>query len=435
MTTHPKSRYGPEDAEEYSNPFPSTGQSPGDPEVRPEGPIESETSSSPEKPTPSSIHRPRRPRIDPCRTPLATPYLVIRSFEADLGVRPVAAGEEVGLAYSPDIPFVPEETNDGSAIVLQCWVTNIGLAPAAPVQVEFFLMPPSITQPVPSPFLVATEYTVIQPRSSKLIRSLPLTFPNPFGGGLAEGVVVRASTPFDRSGDALDPAVDRHVAMMNAWPITDNVAPSIDFNITNWFETTASARVDVVVERLRLPRLAGAKQAVRHPFAPNALLALDAPEPDVAHQVGELQRRRTMSARHARKFRSALAGPPVKRERLALPVTGIPLGFVDTEIEITALDTRRRLFPDSRGIPFRPAQPSITKPQCGLPRGRQTALEGLELGALEERRLRLSVSRRTRVEPDEYLVVHLFHLSDDGSTFHGRLALIMGNAALLTASL
>ena len=136
---------------------------------------------------------PRRPRIDPANTRPATPYLVIRSFDSDLGVRPLAPAEVAATAFSPDIPFVPEETPDGS-LILSCWVSNMGFAPAAPVQVEFFLMPPSITQPSPSPFLVATEYTVIQPHTSKLVRSRPLTFPNPFGGGLAQGVVVRAGT-------------------------------------------------------------------------------------------------------------------------------------------------------------------------------------------------------------------------------------------------
>jgi hypothetical protein len=51
----------------------------------------------------------------------------------------------------------------------------------------------------------------------------------------------------------------------------------------------------------------------------------------------------------------------------------------------------------------------------------------LELGALEERRLRLAVNPRARVGPDDYLVVHLFHLSGDGGTFHGRLTLLLVN--------
>ena len=194
--------------------------------------------------------------------------------------------------------------------------------------------------------------------------------------------------------------IDRHVAMMNAWPITD-VEPSVDFGITNWLETSATARIDVVVEHNAPHRLRGeSPPAVRRPFAANALLALDTSEPDVARRVDALSRDRAISSRTAKTFRRALAGPPITRAQMVKRLATTPRGAGGLDLEISPLETRRRLFLDNRGVPRRPFFSVGTDVSCGLPTGRHPALEGLELAPLEERMLRLSVGRRPKGEAD-----------------------------------
>ncbi|WP_298970429.1 hypothetical protein [uncultured Roseobacter sp.] len=372
-----------------------------------------------EDPKPKEPKR-RRPRFDPCRTPPATPYLVIRSWGEDLGVRPIPPEDAASLAYSPDIPFVPEQTPDGS-IILQCWITNIGLGPAAPVQIEFFLMPPSITQPGPSPVLVATEHAIISPHTSKLVRTRPLSFPNPFGGGLAQGIVVRCSTPFDRHADTLDPVQDRHVAVMNAWPIIDQ-APDVSLGLSNLTARPATARVEVLTHRIRLRGDTPTTPAIRARFAGQDLLEIGEGRADVARHLDTAS---DLKLRHRKVFRRTLNGlRPERAPKASLQST--PQADQVT-IEASVGETARKLFPTADFTRRRNATPTGA---CDLPPGRHTVVEGIALGAFEERTLNVKIAPTQRLKEDEYLAVHLFHVDEAENVFQGRLCLMLGRSRI-----
>lgn len=368
-------------------------------------------------PKPKPPKRGPRRRFDPCRTPPATPYLVIRSFAEDLGVRPVPNEDAAQLSYSPDIPLVPEMTAEGD-IILQCWITNIGLGPAAPVQIEFFLLPPSITQPAPSPVLVATEHAILSPHTSKLIRSRPLTFPDPFGGGLAQGVLVRCSTPFDRHSGGLDPVEDRHVAVMNAWPITGQ-SPDVSLGLSNLTSRPSTARVDVAIDRLRIGPAGGSERGVEARFAGHELLAAgDSPIRLDRH----LQAASALSARQQRIFRQIQRGKrPAPHSRVSVaPVSGADA----LTLEATVAETPRQLYPTARFI--EEARRVKARHDCQLPAGRRPLVDTLRLEPFEERAVTVRLAPSQPLQSDEYIVLHLFHIDPDDQSFHGRVGLLVG---------
>lgn len=240
--------------------------------------------------------------MDPCRVPPATPYLVIRSWPSDPGLRPVAPTDIATVSFSPDLA-VPVVVNDQGVpgSVLRAWVSNLGLGPAAPVEVEFFLAAPSLSFPPADLTLYATEYTVIRPQSSVLVEAPPV------GGVLtvANGasLVVQCTTPLDPRSDTTDPRLDRHVGVLSYGHVGINPGSGgplnptfpIDFSIVNRFSSPIESTIEVSIERLRVA--ASDEEDVL-----DAVLRYGEREPDLALHLEFLVARGVISKRRSRRI-------------------------------------------------------------------------------------------------------------------------------------
>jgi hypothetical protein len=355
--------------------------------------------------------------------PPATPYLIVRSWPDDLGIRPIPSADAASLYFSPDIGLGIH------APIVEAWITNAGLAAAAPVRVELYRGSPSLTYPSPDLALVATDFLVMQPRSSErvLFDLAPFAFP------VYGSIVVRCSTPFDRCLNTLDPLVDRHVAIQNAGapePGGGGGTPDpLDLRIANWFTAPSTDSVEMVAERLQVTTAYRQSEEETRPRSlMDDLLRFGEHRPDLAQHLEYVRTKRGIRSRSTRGIRRAVCAqvpqncyPSGLHRSQASPVPS------QVPVEAEVKPGSRRFYPTAASLKTR------NELLCGagsetlsrLPSHRQTLIERLELAPLEEREIRLRLRDIGELRWDEVLVVHLFHINNALQSLMGRFNLVV----------
>lgn len=371
---------------------------------------------------------PPREKIDPCRVRPATPYLVIRSWPSDLGLRPVALQDAAAVSFSPDVEITRriEPQPVGPVNVLSAWITNLGLATAAPVQVEFFLGGASVTFPPAELNHYATEYVIVPGHSSVRVDAPA------FGGLIAVGYganfLVRCSTPLDPRGPTVDPRLERHVGLLrfgDDGEPPDDPAPPVDFQLNNWLTAPLESRVEVAIERLRVASPAGDPESARR--VRDALVRHADPNPDPdplvqlarLEEAGRVRPRTARSVRRARREVCRSASDPLVRR------SGLSSAAGSVAIE-TSLGEATRLQPDAGGLGG-PCWGDAASAEAlaGLPPERPTLVDGCRLEPRMSRTLTVDVRLREELRDDEAVVVHLFHVGVVPQAFLGRQAMVL----------
>ncbi len=398
-----------------------TQAEPGQVTYKPSGPGPEPGRPDPREPTGSRVPG-RGEVIDICRVPPASPYLVIRSWSSDLGLRPVAPVDTGAVSFSPDLRVTRETVPPGTEInVLGSWVSNVGLGPAAPVEVAFYLEAPSLSFPPTELNLVGTEYTIIPPLSSVLVeRPVQGLLAAPAGASL----VVRCSTPLDPRSDTLDPRLDRHVGVLRFGP-GGGVPPiptlPIDFFIINSFSSPMESAVEVSVERLRVPAAGG--------HVRDAVLRYGEREPDLVRHLEYLVANGVISRRRSRrilKSSSAAYAPGSLEVRRSAVASSQGSVAIDAELG----NTSSRAFSAGAASGGHGELMTGAVTLSGLPAGRQKLVDDIRLEPFQSRSLRVSARLRESLRDDEVVVIHLFHIGKSPIGLLGRYAIVLSSQGL-----
>lgn len=325
----------------------------------------------------------------------ASPWLVIRNIVTDLGTRPI-----VGEPYwkSPDI-WIESSDPSGNGVAgednyVHARVFNLGMTPAAPVQVDFYWADPSFGLGASTMNLIGSEWVAIDPIESVEVRCNTPWVPVYLNNGHECLMVNSTNHILDPIINPFKPVVDRHVGQRNVTVLEGSAADTLPFSImiTNLLAVGMTTFVRGRVRRFAFDRDDLAKLG----FAAIAQGALAFAEQ--GRRVETRAGRATRDPAKAEAWRPPIVTPVMDgaSPRLHAAVSG-SLGFLPP-----ASDVARRGVND-RLVEAGPAQ--FGWGSIGL-------VEDLALKPFEVRRLDLELTIPGDARPTELFVVDLEHGGD-----------------------
>ena len=209
--------------------------------------------------------------------PQATPWLLLRYSLADLGARPIPAGESHWR--SPDI-WIESSDPTGNGVAgeenfVHARIFNLGMAPAVPVKVDFYWADPSVGLGPSAMNLIGTEWVSVGSISSVDVRCNTPWIPLYVNNG-HECLMVNCTNPIlDPIHLPFQPRQDRHVGQRNVTVLQGNAGELLNMNLVaaNIFSLEAEVEFSVSVQRFkvdpagltRLPFRALVDEAIGYP--------------------------------------------------------------------------------------------------------------------------------------------------------------------------
>lgn len=202
-------------------------------------------------------------RLNEGKRRVYTPWLLIRYRTADLGLRPIPAGE--AFWASPDV-WVESSDPGGKAVAgeenfVHARIFNLGKATAVPTRVDFYWANPAIGLGPAHMNLIGTEWVEIEHHTAADVRCNTAWIPVFVNGG-HECLKVNCTNPIlDPITHPFDPRLDRHVGQRNitVLPAAAGETLNLALAVSNLFPMQVEARIMVRLERVMLDR-AAAKQ-------------------------------------------------------------------------------------------------------------------------------------------------------------------------------
>jgi hypothetical protein len=192
-----------------------------------------------------------------------TPWLLIRYRLADLGLRPIPAGD--AHWQSPDI-WVESSDPSGKAVAgeenfVHARVFNLGKAAGVPTRVDFYWADPSVGLGAAHMNLIGTEWVQVEPHTALDVRCDTAWVPVFVNNG-HECLKVNCTNPIlDPIAHPFDPRLDRHAGQRNitVLPAAAGETLLITLAVNNIFPMHVEAMITARVERMAVDR-AAAKQ-------------------------------------------------------------------------------------------------------------------------------------------------------------------------------
>lgn len=185
--------------------------------------------------------------------PPVTPFLLIRSTLTDRGNRPLVPGTVFWV--SPDISFAPTDgagsAVTGTDVIVSAQVTNLGLAAAFAVNVEFFWADPSMGILPSTGHLIASRLVTVPALSTVVVNAPRPWRPQSVNGG-HECLIVQCDSPSEGAGGLTSPfmaALDRHVAQRNISVVLAGTQQMMMIRAGNPFSTRQDFVIDVLTLR------------------------------------------------------------------------------------------------------------------------------------------------------------------------------------------
>jgi hypothetical protein len=183
-----------------------------------------------------------------------SPWLVIRGSSGDLGARPLPAGKVFWA--SPDI-WVDSGDALGNPIAgrpthVVARIRNLGMLPAARVQVDFFWGDPSIGLGPGNMTAIGTESVEIRRGGIKMVRCEAPWTPKLVNNGHECLIVNCSNYVLDPIRQPFQPVLDRHVGQRNVHVVEGKAGTTIPFMlwINNPFSLTLETRLTAWVEQI-----------------------------------------------------------------------------------------------------------------------------------------------------------------------------------------
>lgn len=184
----------------------------------------------------------------------ATPWLLIRYTLADLGLRPIPAGDAFWV--SPDI-WVESSDPFGNAVAgeenfVHARVFNLGKTTSAPTRVDFYWADPSLGLGPGNFNLIGTEWVEVFEHTAKYVRCNTPWIPLFLNNG-HECLMVHCSNPIlDPLMQPFQPRLDRHVGQRNITVLKGKAGDKVKFAISlnNLFPITTRTLVTARIEHL-----------------------------------------------------------------------------------------------------------------------------------------------------------------------------------------
>jgi hypothetical protein len=192
-----------------------------------------------------------------------TPWLLIRYRLADLGLRPIPAGDPHW--QSPDV-WVESSDSSGKAVAgeenfVHARVFNLGKAAAVPTRVDFFWADPSIGLGPAHMNLIGTEWVDVEPHTALDVRCNKAWVPVFVNNG-HECLKVNCTNPIlDPITHPFDPRLDRHAGQRNitVLPAAAGETLLVTIAVNNLFPMQVEAMITARMERVWVDRAAARK--------------------------------------------------------------------------------------------------------------------------------------------------------------------------------
>jgi hypothetical protein len=336
-----------------------------------------------------------------------TPWLLIRYALADLGMRPIPAGEKHWK--SPDIRV---ESSDpfgnavaGEANYVHARIFNLGLADAIPVQVDFYWANPALGLGPANMNHIGTEWVSIPQWTSREVRCSKPWIPEYVNEGHECLKVNCSNWVLDPIIQPFQPRLDRHAGQRNITVLEAGAGETISFTVelNNLFAVHSRMQISA---RLHTVALTASGQKLPFGEALNHIVAFADPRMNSPQEIEQRLRQGKLRSTTINNL-VRMAGHVMQQQRTAHHVVE---RHGTSSIQAHLTDMSRILQPDAKGREMCAAYTSMDKLSAS---GRCAAdtdeveLQELGMKAFEQRQLKVELTPPAGARVGEYVVADL----------------------------
>ncbi len=360
--------------------------------------------------------------------PRYTPWLVIRYAAGDYGFRPIPGG--TNYWKSPDI-WIESSNPSGNGVAGEdnfVWVRifNLGMAPSAPVKVDFYWANPALGLGAANMNLIGTEWTDVPSQSFREVRCNSAWVPVFVNNG-HECLKVNCTDPIlDPITAPFQPKLDRHVGQRNVTVLEGAAGARMKFDLELNNFLPISARIEVLAGGglFRIP--ARVAETLTIPRIVNEVVAFGATIPTPEQILHSLEpgtaahRNATVTARLAARRH------PNTADRQQGETSGIRLLRSAPRLAASISESRTVLLANDQHEPPGTALQQLTRKTgscAGLDALGRRRLETIEMQAYEGRRLDLELQVPDDARPGD-LVLFEFAQQSHGVVLGGYAVVI-----------